>query len=321
MRDYSTHFQAGHTPNHQYSRSRNDSDRFKKIVIGVLLVLFLFFAGRFFLSFVSGIFQKSSTSTPQVAGKSTKTQEQIIRDIKKITDSSEGTFSVFAYDITANQGFGINEQMVFTGASVNKIPILASVYHLASKGDLDLEETVVPQDDDIQDYGTGSIRYDPTGTPYSIRTLARLMMEKSDNTAAHLLGKIIIPEEKVQELVDSWGLTQTSMANNKTSNTDMQKLLVKMYRGEIASKEYTPEMLGIMTISDFDDRLPKGLPAGTKIYHKTGDEVAKIHDVGIVELSTRPYYVGIFTTDMSDEDETKRNMAKISTMVYEYFQP
>jgi len=195
---------------------------------------------------------------------------------------------------------------------------LAALYHLAGKNEVDLEKIVILQKDDIQDYGTGSIRYDPIGTPYSLKTLARLMMEKSDNTAAYILSNLVIGIDKIQTLIDSWGLTQTSMADNKTSAYDISILMVKMYQGEITSKALTAEMLDFMDKSDFEDRIPAGIDVGVKVYHKTGDEIGKIHDAGIVDLPGRPYFLAIFTLDMTDEELTKKNQAEISKIVFEY---
>ncbi|MBI4991440.1 serine hydrolase [Candidatus Gottesmanbacteria bacterium] len=208
--------------------------------------------------------------------------------------------------------------MMITAASVNKIAILAALYFLAGKGEIDLEKIVILQQEDIQDYGTGTIRYDPTGTPYSLKTLARLMMEKSDNTAAYLLGNVTIGIDKIQQLVDSWGLTQTNIMDNKTSAKDMGLLLTKMYLGQITTKPLTLEMFGFMDKSDFDDRIAAGIPEGIKVYHKTGDEIGKIHDAGIVVLPNHPYYIGIFSTDITDEEDTKRTEAQISDLVFNY---
>jgi len=243
--------------------------------------------------------------------------EEILQKIDQQTQKTSGTYSVYIFDINKNTGFGINEQMVTDAASVNKITIIAALYYLAGTEDIDLEKIVVPQPKDISD-GTGSIRYDPPGTPYSIKTLARLMMEKSDNTAAYILGSHIVGLQRIQDLVGSWGLTQTDMFKNTSSVKDQAKILIKVYKGEITSHALTAEMLDFMNISDFDDRLPKGLPEGVKIFHKTGDQVGKIHDVGIIEAPDRPYYLGVFTTDQTNEQTTKDNIAQISKIVYEY---
>lgn len=243
---------------------------------------------------------------------------KLLADIKKEVSSLSGSFSVYVFDLTTGKNFGINEYMIHTAASVNKVPILASLYHLAEKGEIDLDKIIVPQETDIQDYGTGTIRYDPPGTPYSIKTLARLMMEKSDNTASYILGTLVIGLDRVQQLVNSWDMTQTKMIDNKTSAKDMAILMTKMYQGEITTEELTKEMLDFLEGSDFEDRIPAGIPENIKVYHKIGDEVGKIHDVGIVDIPDKPYFVGILTTDQTNEEVTKKMIAKISKMIYEY---
>ncbi len=247
----------------------------------------------------------------------TEINQTLAENIEKLISTTGGTFSVYFYDINKNEEYGYHDRMVLTAASLNKIPILASLYHLAGKKEIDLEKIITLQKEDIQDYGSGSIRYDKPGTLYSIKTLARLMMEKSDNTASYILAQHIIGMDKIQSMVDNWGLTQTNMFENKTSAKDMGTLLVKIYKGEITTSPLTAEMLNFMEKSDFDDRLPKGLPKNTRIYHKTGDEIGKIHDVGIVDLAGRPYFIGVLTSDITDEEKAKNIIANISKIVYE----
>ena len=98
----------------------------------------------------------------------------------------------------------------------------------------------------------------------------------------------------------------------------MAKLLTKMYNGDITTSALTAEMLGFMDKSDFDDRIPAGLPQEITVYHKTGDEVGKIHDVGIVNLPQKPYFLGILTIDVKGEQTTKQAMVNISKVVFEY---
>lgn len=247
-----------------------------------------------------------------------KNVEDLLAEIKNLIEPAGGTWSVYVYNLTTNEGFGINETTIFTAASVNKIPILTSLYFLAGKNELDLDQQITLQAKDIQNYGTGSIRYDPPGTTYSLKTLARLMMEKSDNTAAYILGQQIIGFEKIQKFLETWGLTQTDMGENKTSLLDLSKLLAKMYRGEITTGPLTMEMIGFMDESDFEDRLPALLPKEAKVYHKTGDEIGNVHDVGIVELTNSPYFIGVLSSDVTKEEAAKQTIAQISKMVFEY---
>ena len=63
--------------------------------------------------------------------------------------------------------------------------------------------------DEIQDYGTGSIRYDAPGTSYTIQDLLTRLIKQSDNTAAVVLTDLL-GQDKIQQRIDGWGLSRTS---------------------------------------------------------------------------------------------------------------
>ena len=109
------------------------------------------------------------------------------------------------------------------------------------------------------------------------------------------------------------------MENNKTTLTDMHILFKKIYSGEIANKALTNELLDFLKDTDIEDRIPKLLPEDTVVYHKTGDAVGIIHDVGIVEQSNNAFFVGIMTSDIGNrEEETKNAIAKIAKIIFDF---
>lgn len=241
---------------------------------------------------------------------------------KKVTDAIGDkwrNYSVYVSDLNSGFEMGINEHEVFTGASVNKLFILAALYDQAQHGIINFDQIITLQPEDIQDYGTGSIRYDPPGSTYSVKTLIRLMMQKSDNTAAYLLGHYVVGMDEIQEKINSWGMTQTDMVNNKTSNTDVARLMEKIYRGNVTNPSLTAEMLGFLKDSDYEDRLPGKLPKDVTVYHKVGSgETGEVHDVGIVVHGGTKYYIGILTTNVPDPDAAARLEADISKTVYDF---
>ena len=244
-------------------------------------------------------------------------------DLKKQLQSTIGNtfknYSVYVADYHSNFSMGINESEEFTAASVNKLPILAALYTEAQNGNVNFDRVITVQSEDIQNYGTGSIRYDPPGTTYTIKTLIRLMMQKSDNTAASLLGNDVVPLSDIQSLINHWGLTQTDMNTNKTSNKDMALLLHKIYSNTVANPTLTAEMLGFMRDSDFEDRIPAGVPSDAIVYHKIGNgDTGEVHDVGVVVHGQTAYYIGILTSDVSDVAAATKLEAKISKIVYEF---
>lgn len=249
-----------------------------------------------------------------------KDPDDLRRDIQNIIDNSWVNYSVLVKDLDGNFVMGINENIIYMAASVNKIPILASLYYLAQKEDIDLDEVITLQANDIQDYGTGSIRYSSPGATYSVRTLAKLMIQQSDNTSAYILANHIIGINIMQSLINSWGLTQTDVVANKTSNRDMAIILEKLYKGGVAGQALTQEALAFLKDTDFENRLPALLPDGAAVYHKIGTEVRVIHDVGIVKDGNTTYYIGVMTADVPDEEKAETLIAKISKKVYEYME-
>jgi beta-lactamase class A len=108
------------------------------------------------------------------------------------------------------------------------------------------------------------------------------------------------------------------MVNDKTSNKDMALLMKKMRAGEVTTAANTQEMIGFLDDSDFENRIPRLLPKTVKVYHKIGNEIGNLHDVGIVDDPKHPYYIGIMTNDVTDEPTTEDSMAQISKLVYDF---
>ncbi len=247
-----------------------------------------------------------------------KDPEELKKLIKQKIGLDWKNYSILVVDTKSDFRVAINDTEMFTAASVNKIPILAALYIGIQNNDIDPDTVITVQEEDIQNYGTGSIRYDGAGSTYTIKTLARLMMQQSDNTAAYILANHIIGIDTIQSLLNEWGMTQTEMINNKTANNDVYKIIKKIYQGNIANPAYTQEMLAFFKDGEFEDRIPGLLPKTVSVYHKIGSEVGYIHDVGIVVDTTTTYYIGIFTSDITNEKETTKLMSQVSKLIYDY---
>lgn len=281
----------------------------RKIFTIVVFTLFVLLLGRN-LTFLPRFTFLSSSKNETAALK---------KQVLIITKQQKGNYTIYFSDFDDESlSFGINEHYVHTAASVNKVPIVAALYYLASKNKINIDERVVVQKNDIQDYGTGSLRYEKPGGTYSLKTLAKLALQQSDNTAAHILVKRI-GMKQIQKIIEDFGLTQTNMANNKTTLFDMYTLFKKIYKKEVTSPALTREILDFLKDTDIEDRIPKLLPQNAAVYHKTGDSVGGIHDVGIIEHDGTAFFIGVMTTDIGDqEEETKNTIAKIAKIIFDF---
>lgn len=236
--------------------------------------------------------------------------------VRDFVSSEKGSFSVYYKNLKNREEFGINENSVLTGASLNKIFIISYLYSLAKEGNMDLEEKLVIQKDDIQDYGTGSLRYDGLGKAYSLKTLARLSFEKSDNTAAHVLAAKV-GMDNVQKYIDGLGFSATDMNNNKTTAKEIGKILDLIYNNKITTSSLSFEMLDFLKDTDFEDRLPRYLDKNINVYHKIGDGVGFVHDAGIINDGKNPFILVIMTSDVTEEEKGKEMIGRIAKIVYD----
>ena len=290
------------------------------VVIGIIALIFRAGDSRRSRALVSGIpdeVSQPALALPNLFAKK-KSPEDLRTAIRQRVNNRMNNYSVYIHSLNTPFTMGINETVIFTAASLNKVPIIAALYYLAGKVEIDLDERVTIQPGDVQNFGTGSIRYDPPRSVYSLKTLAKLAIEQSDNTAAYVLGNYTVGIDKTQSLVNAWGLTQTDIVNNKTSNLDIARLFEKIYNGDLTSPSSTKELLAYFKDTDFEDRLPALLPKTVSVYHKIGNEIAVLHDAGIVTDSKTTYYIGVFTNDITDEKETEKIIAEISKLTYDY---
>lgn len=244
---------------------------------------------------------------------------ELKKQIQEFTKDKKGNYSIYFSDLNSkNLSLGINEHAIYTAASVNKVAIIAVLYYLAGKEKINLDEKITVQESDIQDYGSGSIRYLPVKSIYSLQTLAKLSLEQSDNTAAHIIANKI-GVDNIQKIINSWGLTQTDMVNNKTSLSDMYLLFKKIYSVEITTPSLTKELLDFLSDTYIEDRIPASLPSSAVVYHKTGDFIGGMHDVGIIKNGDAVFFLGVLTSDIGDtEKDTKNAIAKIAKKIFDF---
>ncbi|GLY75705.1 serine hydrolase [Actinoallomurus iriomotensis] len=186
----------------------------------------------------------------------------------------------------------------FTAASLIKLPILAAA--LDSGVPLDERLPVRPAVP-----GSGVLAHLADVGDMSVRDLLTLMIAVSDNTATNVLIDRIGRDE-----VNAWcarhGLTATVLArhmmdfeararglNNLTSAADVATALSRLADSPFAVRA--------LEAQQFNDRLPRHLPTGFRLAHKTGELTGVRHDAGIVyPPAGPPVVVAALTEGVAD---------------------
>jgi beta-lactamase class A len=228
----------------------------------------------------------------------------------------EGSYAIAVVDLTTGLTFGLNATAPYRAASVNKLPILLTLYQRADAGTLDLDETVTLTDDDIQHYGTGLIQDPSFGRTFTLRQLAALMIEESDNTAAYFLERYL-GQDAIQANVAGWGLAHTSMAENTTTAADSVQLFQELSSSRLLQPASSAIVISLLEHTVFADRIAAGVPQGVSVAHKIGTDVGVYNDAGVVFAPGHPYAITVLSQDAS-ETEAEPALTRLSRDVYQF---
>ncbi|MFZ5365895.1 MAG: serine hydrolase [Patescibacteria group bacterium] len=288
--------------------------------------IFALFAGSIILSLSLWVYGSLKTGTgfqkiisPQILPTPSPTPvlkktTEVTLKISDLTKNLKGNYGVYVYNLTTKQSYGILENEVFPAASLIKLPVFLTLYQEAEAGRIDLETKYTLKNSDKQP-GAGGMQYKPAGTVYTYRQMAELMGKQSDNTAFYVLRRIL-GDEKIQKIINDLGMTKTSLAKNETSPSDLGLFFRKLYGGLVVSREHRDEILGYLTETFDETRIPVGVPDGIRVAHKVGTEIGIISDAGIV-FSQKPFILVIMSKEVL-EKEAKEVLPKITKEVWEF---
>jgi len=176
-----------------------------------------------------------------------------------------------------------------------------------------------------------STLYKRIGQRVSIRQLIELMETVSSNLATNLLIERV-GAKRANATAHSLGADSIVVLrgvedgkayraglNNTTTARDLGVLLAAVANGTAASPASCQEMLAILSRQQFNEGIPAGLPAGTRVYHKTGwIEQVVYHDAALVEPSARSRYVlVVLTAGIAKNDDAYALVRDLSRLVFE----
>ncbi len=251
----------------------------------------------------------TATPTPKLE-KERKAVEEIIAPLR-------GTYEIYFQDLTGGDSFAINSQIQSTAASLIKLPVLLSLYREADAGRINLDTVYQLQAADKR-AGAGSLQGKPTGYEITYRKMAELMGQQSDNTAFNIVANKVLGGAKVQETADKLGMKQTSFDKNLTSAADIGLFFRKLYLEKVVSEKSREEILGFLTNTIWEGRIPVGIPKGIRIAHKIGSETGVFSDAGII-YAKKPFIL-VIMTENANEIEANKALPEIAKKVYEMWE-
>lgn len=211
-----------------------------------------------------------------------------------------GHLGFYYKNLVTGREFGIREEEAYLAASVIKLPLYLHILQQCAAGYMDMEQILtVTQEDKMP--SCGALTLFTGDVPVNLRTLCRLMIVLSDNTATNkLIRHSTIPG--ANEAFRKMGLEKTVLRRllfdaeasaaglqNTVSPREMGMLLEQLYRNAFVSEEVCREAMDTLLKQQVDHKLG-GKLFDAPIAHKTGEDEDLSNDVGIV-FAKNPFVI------------------------------
>ena len=235
---------------------------------------------------------------------------------------SRGTYSIEIKNLKTGEAYSLNSHKAYKTGSLYKLWIMAAVFEQIQNGILTGDETLTGDIESINEMFNIDTKFREltTGTlNFTVNSALLQMITISHNYASLLLSeKAGLPNIKL--FLEKYGFKESRITAAAPTSTpsDIALFLEKLYKGELANEEHTNKMVKLLKAQKLNDKLPKYLPNGTVVAHKTGEIDFLTHDAGIIYTKNGDYIIVIF----SESDYpvgAKERIAQISKAVYNYF--
>ena len=257
----------------------------------------------------------------------------------RIGESGAEVVGVYFRDLTSGDSILIDVDSRMHAASMMKVPVLIQLFRDAEAGRFALDDSVVitnrfasivdgsPYELSVTDDSEETL-YGRLGERESIRQLAELMINVSSNLATNILIELV-DAKRVQATMRELGADSIAVLrgvedikayraglSNTTTARDLGVIFEAIYENRAAGPESCREMIDILSRQEFNEGIPAGLPAGTRVAHKTGWITAIRHDGGIVFTPGGDFVLVVLTRGIEEKAAADALIADVARMVY-----
>jgi beta-lactamase class A len=239
----------------------------------------------------------------------------LVSQLEQALAGVDGHVSIAVKDLATGRGAVLDGDREMPSASLYKLPVLFSVFEAGLNMGEDL-----PITEESRSYDSGTMELG-VGETLTVAEALERMVTISDNTAAVMLGSRVGANRINSDLAGlGMDTTHYSIERMTTSALDMLRYLDLLAHGKMVSPAASADMLHLMLRQRVNDRLPRLLPDGVQVAHKTGNLPGTVNDVGIVYGPSSSVAIAALVSDTSDEASAATGIAKLALAAYTYFE-
>ena len=251
---------------------------------------------------------------------------QILENI--IKESKENVAILIKELNNSKSIYACNDKVKMISASTIKIPIMLAVLEEVKNKKIDLNEKILVSNNEIL---SDSKIFENGEQYYSLYELINWMIIVSDNTATNVIIKKIGMEKINRYILNELKLKSTSLErymldeeaikegyNNYTSQEDMLEIFTKLFNKEILNNELCNKAIDILYNQRCQDQIMRYIYQPIKYAHKTGSLDYLNHDVGVLNINNKYFYVGVSVYNSKNKNGNKKLAGKLGKVIYEY---
>lgn len=251
---------------------------------------------------------KTPTVDPAEKAKQVKQAElnKLKSTVEQQTASYGGTWSVYVEDLNTGAAISVNNHQQ-ASASLIKLYVMLAVYTQISQGKLTETSTI---DQLLQQMITVSSNQ---ATNSLVSTLGSGDAQAGFTIVNQIAQNNGFGQSRMNDLLYDSGTHDSSL--KQTSVDDCGRFLAKAYRGQLVSKDVSARMVNLLLGQQRRNKIPSGLPAGTKVANKTGEIPGTENDAAIVWTSKGAYVLTVMSENVSNAS-AQANIQQLSATVW-----
>lgn len=244
---------------------------------------------------------------------------ELQRIVDGVMSSLPAHTGIVVKNLATGEFASLNADEYFTAASLYKLAVLWQAYEERERGRLSFDERIA-----IEPAAAGSdvpeVRRRLGTRPTVGRALREMIVVSSNAAGVTFLRRF--GRARIERLLRQHGLANTSLSSMRllTTPQDVARLLELLATGRAVSPRASAEMLSILEHQRIRDRLPRYLPKGVRIAHKTGEIDYPSHDAGIVYTRSGPVAIVAMTETPKNPAHATEAIAELGRIVYDYFE-
>jgi beta-lactamase class A len=250
--------------------------------------------------------------------------EALDKGIEEALSGTKGTYGIVIKNLKTGESYYKNESQVFESGSLYKLWVMAEVFEQIKNGELKMDDELsqsIPALNSKFSISPEFAELTEGSITMSVEKALTQMITISHNYAALLLTEKI-KLSRVAKFLTENGFKYSKVGNEadspKTTPQDIALFFEKLYKGELADPDNTNKMLDFLKQQKLNNKIPKYLPEGLTIAHKTGEIYFLTHDAGIVYTDKGDYIIVVLSESESPKGAEDR-IALVSKAAYDYF--